>query len=190
MAGMELILASNSPRRRELLTMLGLPHTVVPSGADEDVAGLPPEETVRELARRKARFVKDGRSGRCVIAADTIVVLDGRILGKPRDAEDAAAMLAGLSGRTHTVYTGLAVVTDQREIVTYDKADVTFRPMTPEQIRRYVATGEPMDKAGAYGLQGLGGVFVSRVEGCPSTVIGLPLPQLFDALEELGVLVF
>lgn len=185
MAGMELILASNSPRRRELLTMLGLRHTVVPSGADEDVSGLFPDELVCELARRKARFVKDGREGCCVIAADTSVVLEGRILGKPRDKNEAAAMLAGLSGRTHTVYTGLAVVTDEREIVTYDKADVTFRAMTPEQIRRYVATGEPMDKAGAYGLQGLGGVFVSRVDGCPSTVIGLPLPQLFDALEEL-----
>lgn len=187
MAGMKLILASNSPRRRELLALLGVTHTVVPSGADEAVAGLAPDELVRELARRKARFVQDSHRGCCVIGADTVVALEQEILGKPSDAADAAAMLHRLSGRTHTVYTGLAVITDSRQIITSDRADVTFRVMTPEHIRRYVATGEPMDKAGAYGLQGLGGIFVRRIEGHSSTVIGLPLPQLFDALEQVGL---
>lgn len=184
---MELILASGSPRRREMFSLIGLKFTVVPSDADENIPPCPPAEFVEQLALRKAAAVKKDRPGCCVVGSDTIVALDGDIIGKPADEEDAFRILSRLSGKTHTVYTGLAVLTDTTAEVLHDAVKVTFAAMSAQEIRDYIASGEPMDKAGAYGIQGPGGVFVERVEGCYFTVIGMPLPRLYQALERAGI---
>ncbi len=184
-----IILASSSPRRRELLTLIGLDFIVLPSEADEvQPVGLPPAQYVEALALQKARPVADAHPNDCVIGADTIVWLDGDILGKPHTPEIAARYLARMQGRTHTVYTGVAVLKNGRADVRHCETDVTFRPMTPVEIDAYVATGEPLDKAGAYGVQGPGAVFVERVEGNYFNVIGMPLPTLYDMLVKAGEL--
>ena len=189
-----LVLASASPRRRELLARLGVPFEVVPSDADETVpAGFDPAEAAGMLALLKARAVAAGRPGRPVIGADTIVALpasgDGpaRILGKPRDDADAAAMLRALRGRWHTVSTGLAVVRDGRTWRDVVTAEVRMRPYTDDEIAHYVASGEPRDKAGAYAVQGLGGALVAEVRGSELAVVGLPLRRLAELLVEAGV---
>ncbi|OWA33231.1 septum formation protein Maf [Saccharibacillus sp. O16] len=189
-----LILASGSPRRRELLSLLNLPFDVRPSDADERTPeDWEPEKIVTELALRKARVVIDDREseGAIVIGSDTIVVLEGQVLGKPADAEEAAAMLRLLSGRRHQVYTGLACIQHpehpERTLVGYSRADVTMRPIAETEIAAYVATGEPMDKAGSYAVQGLGAVFVERIEGDYHAIVGLPLALLYTMLARLGV---
>jgi septum formation protein len=187
MTNARIILASQSPRRRELLSLVGIPHEVRP--ADLDERALPresPASHAERLARAKAEAVAANESDAIVIGADTIVVLDGDILGKPRDAADAAAMLQRLSGRTHTVLTAVAVVRDGRTVSGVESVEVTFRPLTAEQIDAYIATGEPMDKAGAYGIQGYGAVIVERVNGDYFAVMGLALGRMVDLLAQAG----
>ena len=184
---MELIRASCSPRRRELFSLIGLNFTVIPSDADEDIPPCSPAEFVEELSLRKAAAVKRDHPGCCVVGSDTIVTLDGEIIGKPKDEEDAFRILSHLSGNTHTVYTGLAVLTDDTVEVCHDCTQVTFAKLSEEEIRDYIRSGEPMDKAGAYGIQGPAGVFVERVEGCYFTVIGMPLPKLYRMLDRVGI---
>ena len=181
------ILASSSPRRRELLEQLGVELLVVAPDVDESV--LPGEaatDYVRRLALAKAAAVA-GPPGVLVIAADTTVVLDGEILLKPDDAEHAATMLRALSGRTHRVLTGIAVARDATTLVAVDTSLVTFTPIDEAMIQWYVATGEPLDKAGAYAVQGAGAVFVQRVRGSVSNVVGLPLHTVHRLAAELGV---
>ena len=184
---MRLILASESPRRRELLSMLGFPYEAIVSAVEEKVpAGIAPDALVEMLALQKAEAVMRLHADACVIGADTVVYIDGQIVGKPRDDADAASILRLLQGRTHTVYTGVAVLTPSRRNIKHDVTRVTFAPMTEREIDWYVSTGEPRDKAGAYGIQGPGGMFVERVEGNYFTIIGMPLPLLYRMLLEAG----
>ncbi len=181
------ILASASARRAQLLRALGLEFTVVPSNVPED-NGLAqdPVAHVRELALAKAQEVAARVTHGVVIGADTVVVLEGRILGKPVDAQEARAMLAMLSGRTHEVYTGFALVEKPgpRVLVDHERTRVHFRELSAEEIDAYVATGSPMDKAGAYGIQDLSAIFVDRIEGCFYNVVGFPLARFYLACRE------
>ncbi len=184
----EVILASQSPRRRELLTLVGIKHLVSPADIDESV--MPDELPVphcERLARAKAHVLAERHPDAVVIAADTIVVLDGDILGKPRDVADARAMIARLSGRTHTVFTAMAVARGGRTESAVEEVAVTFRVLSAEEIAEYVATGEPMDKAGAYGIQGYGATIVERIDGDYFSVMGLGLRRLVALLERLGL---
>lgn len=187
---MDIILASGSPRRRELLEQIGVKHyRIVSPDVDEHVEGHPaPEELVEFLSRRKAEAVgaKAGPDA-LVIAADTVVALDGAILGKPHSREEAAAMLAALSGREHAVYTGLTVLRGERTVTGHERTAVTFRTLTGTEIDRYAATGEPMDKAGAYGIQGVGALLITGIEGDYFNVMGLPVCRLGRVLAEFGV---
>ena len=187
---MHIILASSSPRRKELMEMLRLPNLVILPARGEEIPPehTGPEELVMALSAAKAREV----AGRCapedlVIGADTIVWVDGRPFGKPRDPDHAAAMLRRLSGDSHEVYTGVTVLHCGRELSQCERSLVRFRPLEEEEIARYIATGEPMDKAGAYGAQGLGALFVERIEGDFFNVMGLPLCRLGKMLKEQGV---
>jgi septum formation protein len=186
-----LILASASPRRLALLREAGFPEPIVrPALAPEPrLKGLTPEETVLALALSKARdaAARSPEENAVVLGADTIVVLDGAILGKPRDEEEAAEMLRRLSGRCHGVYTGLALLHAGWELARREVTQVYFRDLSPEEIAAYVASGEPLDKAGAYGIQGRAGVFVRRLEGDYFSVVGLPLCLLTEMLKELDV---
>jgi septum formation protein len=185
-----IILASSSPRRRELLTMIGLDYIIETSGAEEvQPHGLSPTEFVKTLALQKAQPVADLHPNDCVIGADTIVYLDGDILGKPNSPEMAKAYLTRMQGRSHVVYTGVAVLKNGRADVRHCETTVTFAPMTHLEIESYVATGEPLDKAGAYGVQGPGGVFVERIDGNYFNVIGMPLPMLYQMLIDAGEVV-
>lgn len=182
-----LILASSSPRRRELMGYTGIPFEVITSEAEE-VQGGTPEELVMENARRKARAVADAHPGRLVLGADTVVYQDGRVMGKPRDRQDARRMIARLSDAWHTVYTGVCLVRpDGTEDVRVDQSRVQFAALDEATINRYAATQEPMDKAGAYALQGQGGMFVTRIEGSYSNVIGLPMALVRDMLRDAGM---
>jgi len=184
----EVILASQSPRRRELLTLVGIGHVVSPADIDESV--MPDEAPVphcERLARAKAHVLAARHPDAVVIAADTIVVLDGDILGKPRDAADARAMIARLSGRTHTVFTAMAVARAGRTESAVEEVAVTFRELSAEEIAEYVATGEPMDKAGAYGIQGYGATIVERIDGDYFSVMGLGLRRLVALLERVDL---
>ncbi len=181
------VLASSSPRRRELLGLLGIRPHVDPADIDESwIPGELPEPHAERLARAKAEVVAGRRPGSVVIAADTIVVLDGDILGKPRDAAEAEAMLRRLSGREHLVHTAIAVAYRKDTASGVETTRVWFRPMTDEQIAAYVATGEPRDKAGAYGIQGFGAVLVERIAGDYFTVMGLGLGRLVGLLRAIG----
>ena len=184
-----IILASASPRREQLLRQAGCEFQVWPSRAEEDnAAALPPDELVRLHARLKAQSVAaEVQPGDIVIGADTIVVLAGKVYGKPEKAAAAEAMLAELSGRTHSVWSGVAVVSQGQWLVDAVETRVTLAKLTAEQIRRYVATGEPLDKAGAYAVQGRGALFVERLEGCYFNVVGLPLRALSRLLSQAGV---
>ena len=184
-----IVLASQSPRRRELLSLIGIPHDVLPADLDESVLpGEGPPEHAERLARSKADAIAFHDPAAVVIGADTIVVLDGDILGKPRDANEAATMLRRLSGRTHTVHTAVAVAHGGRTVSGVESVEVTFRPLNETQIATYIATGEPMDKAGAYGIQGYGAVIVERVHGDYFAVMGLALGRLVGLLDSVGVL--
>ncbi len=177
------ILASGSPRRRQLLELIGVNFAVLPADVDETpLAGEAPAAYASRAARDKAIEVAASHPGRLVLGADTVVEVDQEILGKPASEDDAASMLRRLSGRSHLVHTALALVIGDTAHEVVDTAQVQFTDLTEEIIRWYVATGEPMDKAGAYAIQGLGGLLVTGVEGSPNTVIGLPvhrLPELF-----------
>lgn len=182
-------LASSSPRRRHLLEMLGIAHEAIPAEVDERPRdGEDPEAMAVRLATEKARAVWRRHPERPVLAADTVVVVDGEILGKPVDAADAERMLATLSGREHRVVTAVALAQPTGEIL--QQCDVTrvwFRPLAAELIQAYVATEEPLDKAGSYGVQGMGAVLVERVEGDFFGVMGLPLRLVVDLLAAAGV---
>jgi septum formation protein len=199
--GEVLLLASQSPRRAELLELAGLPFSVEKPGDVEaemaarlGAAGTAPEAYALALARAKAADVAVRRPGRLVLGADTIVVVDGDVLEKPRDRADAACLLGRLSGRRHTVITAIAlcraavdgdgddVVDEVLDLAAAESTDVEFLPLSAAAIERYIATGEPMDKAGAYGIQGYGAMMVHRVEGCYFNVMGLPLARLGQLL--------
>jgi septum formation protein len=186
-----LYLASGSPRRRELLTQIGVPFTAI--GADIDETPLDhetPSAYVERLARGKAeaglRALHSDAEG-CVLGADTAVVLDGRILGKPRDQADALTMLLSLSGRDHEVLTAIAMLDGQRCESRVVRSRVRFRPVTEQEAIAYWASGEPRDKAGGYGIQGLGAVFIADLEGSYSAVVGLPLCETFELLGHFGI---
>jgi septum formation protein len=182
----KLILASSSPRRQQLLASLGLEFTTVSPDVDE--LRLPAEEPydyVDRIARSKALAV-DEPDG-LIIAADTTVVSEGRLMGKPAHPDEARNMLARLSGNTHEVLTGVAVRLGERVISAVESTIVRFLPLTEDEIADYIASGEPMDKAGAYALGGVGGLFVDRVEGSPSNVVGLPLHTTARLCRALGV---
>lgn len=184
-----IILASNSPRRKELLGQMGIQEFKVSApNVDESVAeGLSPARIVEELSQRKARAAKKAGPKDIVIAADTVVALDGSVLGKPRSGEDAFAMLSALSGREHHVYTGVTVHQGERAVTEHEETAVRFRALSPDEIRGYIATGEPMDKAGAYGIQGRGALLVSGIQGDYSNVVGLPVFRLGRILAEFGI---
>ena len=175
-----LILASGSPRRRELLDLMGLTYTVETPDVDESFSGRP-SETVMEISRRKAAAVAARHSDSIIIAADTLVFADGA-LGKPHTPERAAQMLRRLSGTHHTVYTGIAVARGERMTVECEGSRVCFRELSEDDIGRYVATGEPIDKAGAYGIQERGSIFVSGIEGDYFNIVGLPVCRLAEVL--------
>jgi len=172
-----LVLASASPRRRELLSRLSFQAPFDVSDFVESNQADDPVEAARANALGKARDVARRHPGKWVLGADTVVILDGKILGKPANEADATNMLAALSGREHDVVTALALV-GEREVVEHNCTRVQFREINPAEIKAYVASGEPMDKAGAYGIQGLAGQFVTRIEGCYFNVMGLPVELL------------
>ena len=182
------ILASASARRRELLTLIGIEHEVKPADIDESLLpGEKPAAHAERLARTKARTIAAREPGATVIAADTIVVVDGDVLGKPADAAAARTMLARLSGRTHTVLTAIAVSRGAQTESAVEAVEVTFRKVSDHDIDAYIATGEPMDKAGAYGIQGFGATIVERVDGDYFSVMGLGLRRLVQLLARVGV---
>jgi septum formation protein len=185
-----IILASTSPRRHELLRGLGLEFEVIPSDAEEiHQAGESPETYVRRLSLAKATAVAEKHPDALVLGADTTVHLEGKLLEKPRDPADARGMLAALAGRAHTVFTSVSLVRirDGFEKSATDTTLVTMSPMTADEIAWYVATGEPMDKAGSYAAQGIGASFVERIEGNFTNVVGLPLPLVRRLLAAAGV---
>lgn len=188
----KLILASASPRRAEILRNAGFDFEVVPVHADESLRpGEAATDYVRRLAEEKARIVarqlaKDAAGDSTfIIAADTVVVIDNEILGKPSSAANARDMLHRLSGKTHEVYTGLSVLRGNASRTVVEMTRVTFVTLSKQEIEDYIATGEPFDKAGAYAIQGQGGNFISRIEGCYFNVMGLPLARLYAILREL-----
>lgn len=184
----EVWLASTSARRRSVLEMLGVAARIVEPGAVERAYAAPqdPAEYAVEQALAKLRSVtRDQRQGAVLVAADTIVLLEGRVLGKPESAEEARRMLRALSGRSHEVITAVAVAWRGRERVAFERSRVAFRDLSEREIARYVEGGEPLDKAGAYGIQGRGAALVRRIEGCFFNVVGLPVSLLLDLLADL-----
>ena len=182
------ILASQSPRRRELLSMLGLDFQIVTADIDETMnPSLSIEDAVADVCRRKAEAVAVSHPDKLIVSADTIVVVDEMILGKPHDAEDAKAMLRRLSGRTHTVMTAFCLLQKGVAETHVEKTHVRFKALSEEEISAYVATGAPLDKAGAYGIQGQAALFVEALDGDYFNVVGLPLCALGKALRKAGV---
>lgn len=186
---MDIVLASNSPRRRELLGQMGIKEfQIISPDVDEGVApGLTPAGIVEELSLRKARAAETAGPDGLIIAADTVVALDGMVLGKPQNEAEAFAMLSSLSGREHHVYTGVTVLQGGQAVTEHEETAVTFRALEPDEIRGYIATGEPMDKAGAYGIQGLGALLVSGIQGDYCNVVGLPVFRLGGILKRFGI---
>ena len=187
---MDIILASQSPRRRELLERMGVrDFRVVTPDIDEHMdRELPPEELVRRISLEKALAVQEQEGNTSIIiAADTVVALDGAVLGKPADELEAFKMLSTLSGCRHQVYTGMTVLRGEEKYTVSEETTVTFRELSAEEIDRYIATGEPMDKAGAYGIQGYGALLVEGIQGDYYNVMGLPVCRLGCLLRQLGV---
>ncbi len=178
-----IILASGSPRRQELLKFVVPEFDVIPSGAPEEAEGHPMRRVV-ELAQVKARDIAAQYPDALVIGADTLVAIRGRVLGKPQDEEESASMLRMLAGRTHKVYTGLALIQGEKVRTACCVTRVTFAQMSEAEIRAYVATGESLDKAGAYGIQGFAGKYIRGIRGCYYNVMGLPLHTLYTMLKE------
>ena len=182
-----LILASQSPRRRELLSLTGIPFAVDAPEVDESCS-LGAREAVLELCRRKAVAAAAKHPGKIVLASDTLVAVDDVPLGKPVDENDAFRMLRSLSDRWHQVYTGVCVIDEKGRLhADVDATDVRFGPMSDETIHTYIATGEPMDKAGAYALQGIAGLWIEEIRGSHTNVIGLPLTLTRSLLEKCGL---
>ena len=191
----KIILASASPRRKELLAKAGISFTVIPAAGEEKRTSENPGEAVQQLARDKAEWVAQSlaecEEGTLVIGSDTIVVFENRILGKPKDRRDAAETLEKLQGNTHQVYTGVTVLERKAgkwvEHTFFESTDVTFYPVSREEIQDYIATGEPMDKAGSYGIQGLFGIYVKGICGDYNNVVGLPVARLFHEMKKSGI---
>lgn len=201
----QIILASQSPRRKELLEQIGLEFEICPAKGEEIITKTIPEEVVMELSKQKAEEVaamvstyaqehKDitTPSDILVIGADTVVAYDGKILGKPVDEADAKRMLTMLSGNTHSVFTGVTLVLIDKsgragELVFYEKTDVKMHEMTELEIDRYIATGEPMDKAGSYGIQGKCAIYIEKIEGDYNNVVGLPIARIYQELKKIGI---
>jgi len=191
----KIILASASPRRKELLAKAGISFTVIPAAGEEKRTSENPGEAVQQLARDKAEWVAQSlaecEEGTLVIGSDTIVVFENRILGKPKDRRDAAETLEKLQGNTHQVYTGVTVLERKAgkwvEHTFFESTDVTFYPVSREEIQNYIATGEPMDKAGSYGIQGLFGIYVKGICGDYNNVVGLPVARLFHEMKKSGI---
>lgn len=190
----KIILASASPRRRELLTQIGLDFEVVVSETEEKIISTEPAKVVEELSAQKAGAVWEklaAMADTVVLGADTVVACDGKILGKPVDVENAVAMLRMLQGREHEVYTGVTVLYEEngekKALTFHEKTTVHFYPMTEAQIREYVATGDPMDKAGSYGIQGFCARYIRGIEGDYNNVVGLPAGRVYQELHKLGL---
>lgn len=186
---MQIILASQSPRRRELLERMGFTNFEIIPAVGEETAdpSLPPAQLVESLSIQKAAEVAAAHPDALVIAADTVVSIDGTVLGKPNSPEEAARMLSTLSGREHTVFSGLTVRLGGKIVTEHASTLVRFRPLAEEEIRTYIATGEPMDKAGAYGIQGYGSMLVEGISGDFYNVMGLPVCRLAQILARFGV---
>lgn len=187
----DLILASKSPRRRELLEQMGISLKIIPSDLDENGIQLEnPEHLVKELARLKAEDIAADHPESWTLGADTIVVVDDKVLGKPESKPDAARMLEMLSGRTHQVLTGFCLTCPalDKKMMTFVKTDVEFKPLSQPEIQWYINTGEPDDKAGAYGIQGKGAFLVQRICGSYSNVVGLPVCEVIDAMIALNII--
>ena len=181
----DIILASASPRRSELMTLAGFRFDVIYADIDEIVPEKAlPQEVVMSLALQKAQAVAKDHRKSAVVGSDTVVALDGKILGKPRSESEAAEMLRSLSGRIHKVFTGVAIVCGEKVTSFFDETEVEFYPLTDQEILDYVATGEPMDKAGAYGIQGRGAVLVKRINGDYFNVMGLPISKVYRELKD------
>ncbi|MCL2337927.1 MAG: Maf family protein [Firmicutes bacterium] len=186
----KIYLASSSPRRRDILNLIRLPHLVLDIDVDESVPpAMSAPEQVELLSSRKAAYAVRLLSHGLVIAADTVVALDGEVLGKPADEAKALGMLERLQGRTHEVFTGVTVwdIAVGRAVTGHEHTEVTMRAAGREELLKYIATGEPMDKAGAYGIQGLGSVLITGIRGCYFNVMGLPVYKLTRMLKELGI---
>ena len=183
---MKFILASNSPRRRELLSLAGIEYTVIPSECDEILPeNIKPADAVEELARQKAADVFSKNKDAVIIAADTVVAMGDTILGKPVDEEDSFRMLTSLSGKTHTVYTGVCIMTENHTDIFHCATQVEFYDLSEKEISEYIFTGEPSDKAGAYGIQGKGSLLVKKINGDYFNVVGLPLAETVRHLKLL-----
>lgn len=183
-----LILASQSPRRKELLNLLQIPYSIIASRTEEKLnRNLSPEENVQCLAEQKASAVLAENPDAVVIGADTMVCIDGECLGKPRDREEAAQMPRRLSGRSHQVITAVSIQTRDRKETFCDTTEVTFWPLSEDDIQLYIETKEPMDKAGAYGIQGKGALLVKKIDGDFYSVVGLPVAKTMRALKEFNI---
>lgn len=181
----DIILASASPRRSELMTLAGFRFDVICADIDEIVPEKAlPQEVVMSLALQKAQAVAKDHRKSAVVGSDTVVALDGKILGKPRSESEAAEMLRSLSGRIHKVFTGVAIICGEKVTSFFEETEVEFYPLTDQEILDYVATGEPMDKAGAYGIQGRGAVLVKRINGDYFNVMGLPISKVYRELKD------
>jgi septum formation protein len=188
LSDVRVVLASTSPRRHQLLNLVGIDHEVRPSETEEiQLPGEPPEAYADRLARAKAETVARVAPDALVVGADTIVVIDNAVLEKPRDEQHAQQMLEQLSGRTHVVMTAVAVAYEGRTVSAVEKVSVTFRRLLYDEQWSYIKTGEPMDKAGAYGIQGFGATIVNRIDGDYFAVMGLSLVRLVDLMTEVGV---
>jgi septum formation protein len=185
-----LILASSSPRRKELLENLHLSFLTVSSDADESFPSeWTPAQIVTELSLRKAKSVAHDYPNSFVIGSDTVVAIENNVLGKPQNREEAYYMLKSLSGKTHSVFTGVAIISPKNETAFYEKTDVVFWELSEEEINWYLHTGEPFDKAGAYGIQGFGSLLVKRIEGDYFSVVGLPVARTVRELTKAGYLI-
>lgn len=186
---MKIILASASPRRKELLGKIGMEFEITPAKGEEIITEVLPWEVVKELSLQKAKEIANKQQGECiVIGADTIVAKDDQIMGKPKDEEDAFRMLSEISGTSHQVYTGVTMIRtgkDEKTVTFAEKTEVYLYEMTAEEIHRYIATGTCMDKAGAYGIQGDFAIYVKGIEGDYYNVVGLPIGKVYQQLKEL-----
>lgn len=181
----KLILASGSPRRKELLELAGVPFEIVVSEIEETIGAYSsPADIVMSLALQKASAVVENHEDSVVLGADTIVTYESRILGKPKDETEAKEILQLLSGKTHEVYTGVALISKEKTVTFYERTEVTFWELTEEEIDAYIATKEPLDKAGSYGIQGKGSIFVQHIQGDYYSVVGLPIARLVRELKQ------
>lgn len=186
----KIILASSSPRRNAILKNLGMKFEVIPSKCDESAPNIPPEEMVCYIAKKKAMDVKNRCSREdVIIAADTVVSIDNKIIGKPKNMQEAFDTLRNLSGREHKVITGICIMCEDSNVCyqSFEVTKVFFKSLSDEEIWDYINTSEPLDKAGSYGIQGFGGLFVEKIDGCYYNVVGLPIKIIYKVFREMGI---